>query len=94
MKRTARGFAIFGEVKDSRGATIRVQESSACGGPFAYVFVKNEKGEEAYIHMGQLCAVSPHLTQAHARKLARLLLRFADTDSPSPGVWRKKRGPS
>lgn len=89
MKRTARGFAIFGTITDSYGNTITLQESSAGGGPFAWVFVRNRDGVDAYIHKptGSLQAVSPHLTRTQARRLARLLLRFADADSPSPGMW-------
>ncbi len=78
MKRTQRGFSIYGAYKDSRGNTVRVQQSSACGGPFVWLFVKDAQGREVYEHMGQHTAVSPHMTRAQARRVAQALLRFAD----------------
>ena len=80
LKRTERGFAIYGEYKDSRGNSIRVQQSSAVGGPFCWLFVKDREGCEVYQHMGQYSAVSPHLTRAQARRIGKALLRFADGD--------------
>jgi tripartite-type tricarboxylate transporter receptor subunit TctC len=81
MPKTQRGFA-FRDLKDSRGNRIRVQESSAAGGPFAWLFVRNAHGEEVYMHTGTWHAVSPHLTRAQARRLAKALMRFADGDTP------------
>lgn len=77
--RTARGFAIYGAYKDSRGNTVRVQESSACGGPFCWIFANNPEGASAIMHLGQPSSVTPHLTKAQARRVARALLRFADS---------------
>lgn len=79
MKKTPRGFAIYSEIKDSRRNTIRVQQSSAAGGPFCWVFVHDAEGRDAYEYLGQLHSVSPHLTRAQARRLANALLRFAET---------------
>lgn len=93
MKRTERGFAIFGKVVDSRGNTITVQESSDAGGIYAWLFSRNRHGETATVHhvTREPLAASPHLTRAQARKLAAILLRFADAESPAPGVWRRPR---
>jgi hypothetical protein len=76
-KKTHRGFA-YRDIKDSRGNTVRVQQSSAAGGPFAWIFVKNAEGQEVIEHLGSFVAVSPHLTRAQARRVAKALLRFAD----------------
>lgn len=77
-KRTPRGFAIYGEYKDSRGNTIRVQESSLAGGPYCWLFSGNSDGADTFLHNGQYHSVSPHLTRAQARRVAKALLRFAD----------------
>jgi len=41
MKRTERGFAIYGETTDSYGHGVTVQESSAATDRFVWIFVKN-----------------------------------------------------
>lgn len=96
LKRTERGFAIFGEVTDSRRNVIRAQESSACGGPYLYLFTHDSEGRELVPCVGTptgMISITPHLTQVQARKLAKLLLKFADADSPAPGVWQLKDKP-
>ena len=83
MKRTPRGFSIFTAIKDSNGHTVRVQESSRCGGPYVWLFCNNdETGHDAVIHFGTPVAISPHLTRAQARRVAKALLKFANGDSP------------
>lgn len=77
-KRTPRGFEIFGEYKDSRGNVVRLQESSACGGPYVWIFVHNKDGNEVFEHLGTHHAVAPHLTRAQARRIGNALLRFAE----------------
>ena len=67
---TERGFAIYGRITDDRGNEVRVQRSSACGGPYAYVFTQDDRGRGAYFHMGEPHAPSPHLTASQARELA------------------------
>ena len=57
---TDRGFAIYGEVTDSRRCTIRVQESSAVGRPHAYLFTDG----------------APHLSVAQAEELIAALRAF------------------
>lgn len=79
MRRTQRGFAIFGEFKDSHGNAVRVQESSAADGRMAWVFCHAPDGTEATHHVsGHLVSISPHLTRAQARKLIAALTRFVD----------------
>lgn len=77
-KRTPRGFSIYGEYKDSRGQTVRVQESSSAMGPCVWIFCNAEDGSDALIHLGKPTARSPHLTKAQARRVAAALLRFAN----------------
>jgi hypothetical protein len=77
-KRTPRGFAIYGEYKDSRDNTVRIQESSSAAGPHVWIFVKNKDGAEVIEHLGNHMAVSPHLTPAQARRVANALLKFAN----------------
>lgn len=78
MKRTSRGFAVYGEFKDGYGQTVRVQESSSAEGAFCWVFCKDQEGNDAIIHLGKPHSRSPHLSRAQARRLAKLLLKFAD----------------
>lgn len=78
MKRTQRGFRIYGEYKVSRLCTVRIQESSSAAGRFVWIFCHNEKGEDAIVHLGKPHAVSPHLSRAQARRVANALLKFAD----------------
>ena len=80
-KRTERGFAIYGEVRDNRGNVTRVQESSIAAGPYCYLFVHDAEGRGARPDPTSptgAFAPAPHLTRAQARRLAKALLRFAD----------------
>lgn len=77
MKKTQRGFSIFGEYKDSRGNTVRIQESS-CAARAVWIFVHNAEDKEVIEHLGKHMAVSPHLSPAQARRVAKALLKFAD----------------
>lgn len=81
-KRTPRGFTIYGEYKDSRNQTVRVQESSSAAGPHCWIFCNDQDGTDAVIHLGRPMARSPHLTPAQARRVAAALLRFADGAAP------------
>ena len=78
MKRTPRGFAIYGEYKDSRGNRIRVQESSDASGAHCWIFTHDAEGRSAYIHNAEMHSAAPHLTKAQARRVAAALLRFAN----------------
>jgi hypothetical protein len=82
MKRTQRGFAIYGAYKDSRNNVVRIQESSSAAGPHVWIFTNDRDGRDAIIHLGQPHSVSPHLTPAQARRVAQALERFADEHSP------------
>lgn len=79
-KRTPRGFAIYGEVADDRGNVTIIQQSSAIGGPYCWIFVKDKDGKDTVMVTppGVPMAVSPHLTKAQARHVAAALLRFAN----------------
>ncbi len=79
-KTTSRGFRIYGEFKDSYHSTVRIQESSAAGALRVWIFCKNHRGEDAVTCVGapgSVSAVSPHLTRAQARRVAKALLEFA-----------------
>jgi hypothetical protein len=77
-KRTPRGFAIYGEYKDSRGNKIRVQQSSSAAGPRCWIFVENKEGKDiVFSSTVGYQPVSPHLTKHQAKLLAGALLRFA-----------------
>jgi hypothetical protein len=79
LKKTNRGFLIYGKLVDIYDQTVSVVESSSAEGPRVWVFCKDKDGREAIEHLGQLQARSPHLTPAQARRVAKALLRFADT---------------
>ena len=81
-ERPPRGFAVYGKVTDDRGNVTRVQRSSACGGPYCYVFTHDAEGRDHLTGIvgfpGGVATISPHLTREQARELAAALLRFAD----------------
>jgi len=78
MKKTQRGFLIYGQVTDALRQKVRVQESSEVGRPRAWIFAEDAGGKGAIMHLGLPQAVSPYLSRAHARRLAVALLRFAN----------------
>lgn len=81
---TERGLMVYGQVRDDRGDVVRVQDSSAAAKAYCYVFVHDDEGRSARLcpeAPGGATAVAAHLTRAQARRLARLLLRFADGGS-------------
>ena len=77
VKRTARGFIEYVELKDTYGTMVRVQESSSILRR-VWIFA-NKDGKDAHIHLGQPQAYSPHLSPQQARRVAHALLRFADS---------------
>jgi len=80
VKKTNRGFQIYGEYKDSKGSTIKIQESSGCGGPFVWIFCKDRDGKDVVPCVGAAgghISIAPHLTRAQARRVAKALLEFA-----------------
>lgn len=79
MRKTTRGFRVYGVYKDNRKNTITIQESSSAAGAFCWIFVKNKEGKEVYTHLGQHYAVSPHLNKRQAGWIANALLKFAET---------------
>ena len=70
MKRTARGFAIYAEVKDSHGCVVRVQESSQ--------MAARSVGYSATSPDGDRDAAVPHLTKAQAKRVIAALTKFAE----------------
>ena len=69
MKRTARGFLVYTEFTDDSGNRVRVQESSSATARRCWIFAQDREGRDA---------VSPHLSSAQARRIAKALLRFAE----------------
>lgn len=68
-ERTQRGFRVFGRVKDSKGETWRVQESSAAfEGAHAWLFWDSGKDARDVIR--------PHLSVSQAKELVALLGMF------------------
>ena len=67
---TERGFRLYGELMDSYGNDIRVQESSAANGPHVWIFI--DAG-------GDLC---PHLNVAQAIEVRDALSLFIAEHSP------------
>lgn len=82
MEKTERGFTIYGRVTDGRGNVATVQESSAVGGPYAWVFVRDAEGRDVTFHRptGSHVPATMHLDAARARELAGVLLAFAGED--------------
>lgn len=76
LKRTSRGFAVYGTVKDSRGCVVRAQQSSAIGGPRLWLFTDDPHG----VYSDGKPA--PHLKPAQVRKLIKVLQRFLDHAKP------------
>jgi hypothetical protein len=94
VKRTARGLGVYTQFADTRGADVRLQDSSEAGRRRAWLSSKGgstlgqrqrELHEECKARKWQMPGdqiigddTSPHLTPAMARRLAKALLRFAD----------------
>ncbi len=82
MKKTERGFKIYSEFKDTYRNTIRVQESSSAEGARCWVFAYYPDGSMFSINpnSGECFTASPHLSPGQARRLAKALLKFADSE--------------
>lgn len=82
LKRTHRGFAIYGEFRDSYDASIRIIESSA--DPLIYCWV--------YIDGGGITNNdgATHLTVAQARKLIKALELFIKDKTEEKEQCRKQ----
>lgn len=81
FKTTERGFKLYGEVEDSRGCVVRVQESSVVGRPHAYLFTDDVQKvyRDGHPH--------PHLTVAQAMELVVALENFV-RDATDDDNWR------
>lgn len=64
MKRAKNGLMILTEFRDTYGAVVTVQHSSAIE-PRCWIFCEGTQS-------------APHLSPAQARRVAKALLRFAD----------------
>ncbi len=71
LKRSHRGFAIYGEIKDTRKCVVRVTRSSAGGLPCCWIFVDDPM--RVYRE-----APAPHLSRAQAKRVIAALQRFVD----------------
>lgn len=69
MKKTARGFNIYGECKDSKGSTITIQESSSTQRA-VWIFCENPNPN--YLNS------EPHLTPAQAKRIVKYLNKFIE----------------
>ena len=70
-EKTNRGFNIYGTVKDNRGCTVTVQQSSAAEEDYAWLFIKDtEKVYES--------DPAPHLTVDQAKELIQVLTNFVE----------------
>lgn len=73
-ERTERGFRVYARVPDSRGGTVRVQESSEAGtGAHVWLFYDDV---ECWEHLGKHHRPELHLTVAQARRLCVALATF------------------
>ena len=82
MRKTHRGFGIYSEFKDTYGNTIIVQESSAATKHCCWVFTTNREGKCGTFNQAtqSFISASPHLTKAQAKRLAKALLKFAESE--------------
>ena len=74
MRRTPRGFAIYGEFQDEYGAEVRVQESRRVGPRKVWVFVKGGSAQgEGGPNNGWI-----HLNRTKAKQLIGALNRYLE----------------
>jgi hypothetical protein len=76
FKRTNRGFAIYGNMKDHYENQIQLYESSLAEKHCCWIAVRDEDGREIFSHLGQNHTPRLHLTKRQAQKLITLLERF------------------
>lgn len=80
MKRTARGFAMYTALTDSRGANVRVQRSSEMGARRVWIFTKGGSTIDNRIPPSERdkTDTASYLSPKQARQVAAALLRFAE----------------
>jgi hypothetical protein len=66
--KTQRGFTIYGEFKDTKGQSIRVQKSSAACVDAVWVCASTPEGSDG----------SPHLNRTQAKRLIKALTKFVE----------------
>lgn len=81
MKKTNRGFNIYSEIKDTHFNTITVQQSSDACIDACWIFVKNKEGKDGVWDKatGQWVSSTAHLTKAQAKRVAKALMKFAES---------------
>ncbi len=92
LKRTNRGFPVYGEFHDAVGCEVRLQQSSEIARvPFAWLFTKDVLGVYSNRIPGlHDMNIDPKLDVKAARKLIRVLQRYIDDVVP-PRI-RRPRG--
>lgn len=70
----------IGVVTDGDGHTATLHASSACGGPFAWLTIRDQEGRTAFHHppAGGPVAATLHLDREAALELASVLTAFAE----------------
>jgi hypothetical protein len=76
MKRTQRGFAIYTDLKEERGVSLRVQKSSIADRRRVWIFL--DAADSKYEKMEKVGKAAAHLSPKEARRVAKALLRFAE----------------
>lgn len=72
MERTQRGFAIFGEIEDTRGCKIRVQQSSQDPCDCVWLFCEDVKGVYAGTNP------DPHMNREQVKELINALNKYLE----------------
>ncbi len=70
MKRTQRGFRIYGEFKDSYCSEVRIQESSSAMGRFCWIFSHKANDQQTDF--------PPHLSVTQAKLMVKALTKFIE----------------
>lgn len=79
LRRTERGFKVYGELTDRHNQGIRILESSAVGRPTAYLFI--DRAEPGNPHL--------NLDVVKALEMIASLQRFVD-DARDDENWRNE----
>ena len=78
MKKTQRGFTIYGEFKDTKKQIIRVQQSSAACVEAVWVFATNPQQALLYPWDYGAPTYHPHLNRTQAKRLIKALTKFVE----------------
>lgn len=83
MKKTNRGFNIYGEITDINGQKLRVQESSLATDTACWIFINpGEYNDDEYtpfkMHLGEKLYPAIQLNVKQAKKLIKNLETFIE----------------